>query len=341
MAFVTAAWVLGSHLAVAAKHLAVSQHDIVPLMQLRCTVCHGLRKQKAKLDLRTRESMLRGGKSGPAFVPGKPGESLILEKIHEGKMPPRRKVVTVSVKPMEPREIALLTQWIELGAPMTDPPLGKPQSISKGDRNFWAFKPPRHPSPPKFNEPRIGNSIDAFILRSLKAKGLDFSAEANRQTLIRRATFDLNGLPPTPGEVQEFLQDISPDAYAKLIDRLLASPRYGERWGRYWLDLAGYSDSDGGQDSDRIRDHAWRYRDYVIKAFNKDKPYDRFLMEQLAGDELAKPGSVPDEVLAENLTATGFLRMSSDYTFANITGFVPDRIEVIDREMEVLASAVL
>jgi hypothetical protein len=151
MAFATAAWVLGSHLAVAAKLPAVSQHDIVPLMQLRCTVCHGLRKQEAKLDLRTRESMLRGGKSGPAFVLGKPDESLILKKIHEGKMPPRRKVVTVSVKPLEPREVALLTQWIELGAPMTDPPLGKPQSISKEDRNFWAFKPPRHPSLPKLN----------------------------------------------------------------------------------------------------------------------------------------------------------------------------------------------
>ena len=341
MPFATAVWILGSHLAVAAKPSVVSQHDIVPLMQLRCTVCHGLRKQEAKLDLRTRESMLRGGKSGPAFVPGKPDESLILKKIHEGKMPPRRKVVSVSVKPMEPREIVLLTQWIELGAPITDPPLGKPQSLSEEDRNFWAFKPPKHLSPPKLNEARIGNPIDAFMLRSLKMKGLDFSAEANRQTLIRRATFDLTGLPPTPGEVQGFLQDNSPEAYAKLIDRLLSSPHYGERWGRYWLDLAGYSDSDGGQDSDRIRDHAWRYRDYVIKAFNEDKPYDRFLMEQLAGDELAKPGSVPDEVLAENLTATGFLRMSSDYTFANITGFVPDRIEVIDREMEVLSSVVL
>ena len=153
MAFATAAWSWGSYLAVAAKHPTISQHDIVPLMQLRCTVCHGLRKQEAKLDLRTRESMLRGGKSGPAFVPGKPDQSLILKKIHEGRMPPRRKVVTVSVKPMEPREIALLSQWIELGAPVTDLPLEKSQSISEEDRNFWAFKPPKDPSPPKLKEP--------------------------------------------------------------------------------------------------------------------------------------------------------------------------------------------
>jgi len=340
LALVATAWYFDPQLA-DAKPSPVSQHDIEPLMQLRCTVCHGLRKQEAKLDLRTRESMLRGGESGPVFVPGKPSESLILKKIHEGKMPPRRKVVTVSVKPMEPREVVLLTEWIELGAPITDPPLGKPQSISKEDRGFWAFNPPKHPSPSKFNEARLGNPIDAFILRRLKTKGLAFSPEATRHTLIRRVAFDLTGLPPTPEEVRAFVEDDSPDAYARLIDRLLASPRYGERWGRYWLDLAGYSDSDGGQNSDRIRDHAWRYRDYVIKSFNEDKSYDRFLLEQLAGDELAKPGTVPDKVLAENLTATGFLRMSSDYTFANITGFVPDRIEVIDREMEVLSSAIL
>lgn len=325
----------------AAKPPSVSQHDIVPLMHLRCTVCHGARKQEAKLDLRTRESMLRGGKSGPAFVPGKPGESLILKKLGDGEMPPRRKVVKVSVKPMEPREIVLLTKWIELGAPMAEPAKEKPFPIKKKDREFWAFKSPSRPVPPRFTNSEIRNSIDAFILQKLKANGIEFSTAANKQTLIRRATFDLTGLPPTPREVRAFLEDNSPGGYAELIDRLLASPRYGERWGRYWLDLAGYSDSDGGQESDPIRADAWRYRDYVINSFNNDKPYNRFLMEQLAGDELAKPGSVPDEELAANLIATGFLRMGMDYTFANITGFVRDRIEVIDREMEVLTGTVL
>jgi cytochrome c553 len=327
----------------AATARAVTQHDIAPLMMLRCTACHGPRKQEGKLDLRTRESMLRGGKSGPAIVPGKPEESLVLKKIHAGKMPPRRKVVAASVKPMEPREIALLTKWIELGAPGSEAPKSKPYPVSANDRKFWAFNPPVHPAIPKFInlKSEIANPIDAFILRKLKAKGLSLSPTANKQTLIRRATFDLTGLPPTPGEVRAFLKDDSPDAYAKLIDRLLASPRYGERWGRYWLDLAGYSDSDGGQNSDPIRTHVWRYRDYVIRSFNNDKPYDRFLLEQLAGDELAKPGSVPDAELADNLIATGFLRMGTDYSFANITAFVPDRIEVIDREMEVLTGAVM
>jgi len=337
------AWLLCPPAIGGAERPAVTQHDIAPLMMLRCTACHGPRKQEAKLDLRTRESMLRGGKSGPAIVPGKPEESLVLKKIHAGKMPPRLKVVTASVKPMEPREIALLTKWIELGAPTAEPPKSKPYPVSADDQKFWAFNPPVRPAIPKFNNRKseIVNPIDAFILRKLKAKGLSLSPTANKQTLIRRATFDLTGLPPTPGEVRAFLKDGSPDAYTKLIDRLLASPRYGERWGRYWLDLAGYSDSDGGQNSDPIRAHVWRYRDYVVRSLNDDKPYDRFLLEQLAGDELAKPGSVPDAELADNLIATGFLRMGTDYSFANITAFVPDRIEVIDREMEVLTGAVM
>ena len=323
----------------APKPPPVSQHDIVPLMQLRCTVCHGPRKQEAKLDLRTRESMLRGGKSGPAIVLGKPKESLILKKIHAGEMPPRRKIVAASVKPMEQREIKLLTQWIELGAPVTASTKPTPYEINKNDRSFWSFNPPRRPIPP----PIIGVShpVDAFILQQLKRKGLGLSPETNKQTLIRRATFDLTGLPPTPEETKAFLADSSPDAYSKLIDRLLSSPRHGERWGRYWLDLAGYADSDGGQESDPLRPDAWRYRDYVIRSFNKDKPYNRFLMEQLAGDELAQPGSISDAELADNLVATGFLRMGMDYTFANITGYVRDRIEVIDREMEILTGSVM
>jgi hypothetical protein len=319
----------------------VGHHDIVPVMQLRCTVCHGARKQEAGLDLRTPAGMLRGGESGPALVPGKPGESLILKKIHNGEMPPRRKLVAVSVKTMQSHEIELLTRWIELGAPMSEEKNDDGMVPGKKERDFWAFRQPVAPEIPRFGEDGISNPVDAFILQGLKKKGLDFSPMADKRTLIRRATFDLTGLPPSPGEVREFLADKGPDAYSRLLDRLLDSPRYGERWGRYWLDVAGYSDSDGGQNSDPVRDHAWRYRDYVISSFNKDKPYDRFLMEQLAGDELAKPGTVPDAVLTDNLVATGFLRMGMDYTFANITGFVPDRIEVIDREMEVMSGTIL
>ena len=320
---------------------AVGHHDIVPIMQLRCTVCHGARKQEAKLDLRTPAGMLRGGESGPALVPGKPGESLILKKIHEGEMPPRRKLVAVSVKTMEPHEIELLTRWIELGAPMSEDKGEKATVIDREERDFWSFRQPEAPAVPQVEEGAAGNPVDAFILEELKKKGLKFSPVADKRTLIRRVTFDLTGLPPSVGEVSAFLADDSPGSYARVINRLLDSPRYGERWGRYWLDAAGYSDSDGGQDSDPVRDHAWRYRDYVISSFNNDKPYDRFLIEQLAGDELAEPGTVPDAVLTDNLVATGFLRMGMDYTFANITGFVPDRIEVIDREMEVMSGTIL
>src|SRR5205085_1222204 len=179
--------------------------------------------------------------------------------------------------------------------------------------------------------------------QKLEEKGLTLSPEADRATLLRRAYLDLTGLPPEPAEVREFLADPAPDAYERLVDRLLASPRYGERWGRYWLDLAGYADSEGKREQDLPRPHAWRYRDYVIRACNADRPYDRFLLEQLAGDELADHEKAPEITpeVYDNRVATGFLRMAPDATWANITGFVPDRLEVIADEIEVLGSAVM
>jgi hypothetical protein len=197
---------------------------------------------------------------------------------------------------------------------------------------------------PAVREPaRLRNPIDAFVLHQLEGRGFTLAPEADRATLIRRACLDLTGLPPGPAEVEAFLADRGPDAYGRLIDRLLASPRYGERWGRYWLDLAGYADSEGKREQDLPRPHAWRYRDYVIRSFNADKPYDRFLLEQLAGDELADyehAAEVTPEVY-DNLVATGLLRMAPDGTWANITGYVPDRLEVIADEIDVLGSAVL
>src|SRR5262249_48235246 len=169
------------------------------------------------------------------------------------------------------------------------------------------------------------------------------SVEADRLTLLRRASIDLTGLPPEPSDVLAFQNDRSPDAYERMIDRLLASPRYGERWGRYWLDLAGDADSEGKREQDLPRPHAWRYRDYVIRAFNADKPYDRFLLEQIAGDELAdwhNAREITPEIY-DNLVATGFLRMAPDATWANITGYVGDRLEVIAAEIDVLGSAVM
>ena len=324
-----------------------NQHDILPILQLRCTVCHGRQKQEAELDLRTRASILRGGKSGPAMVTGKPSESLVLKRIHAEEMPPLDKLAAVSVKPMDKAEIALLTSWIAADAPEVDVPedVAGPQPdplVSAEDRNFWSFQAPQAVSVPEMTDD-TGHPVDAFMLQKLRERGLSFSPGADRRTLIRRATFDLTGLPPSPAAIESFLADTSPNAWERVIDRLLDSPRYGERWGRYWLDLAGYSDSEGGQHADRVRPEAYRYRDYVIRSLNNDKPYDQFLLEQIAGDELADYRSaeqITDEI-QDNLVATGFLRMAPDGTYAGITAFVPDRLEIIDDEIEVLTSSVM
>ncbi len=181
------------------------------------------------------------------------------------------------------------------------------------------------------------NPIDAFVLARLTERGLTLSAEADRLTLIRRVAFDLTGLPPAWSEVEAFLADKSDDAYEKMVDRYLDSPHYGERWGRYWLDVAGYADSEGKRSADPIRPHAWRYRDYVIRSFNADKPYDRFLLEQLAGDELAdaENADVLTAELADNLVATGFLRMAPDGTGSDVVNTAVERMEVIADEINV------
>lgn len=328
---------------------AITQHDVIPIVLRHCTACHGRNRQEGGLDLRTKAAMLRGGKSGAAIVPGKPAESLLLKKINAGEMPPAARLTEACVKPIEKNETETLTRWIAAGAPEVkiepDVATRTPDTlVSDKDREFWAFQPPRKVLVPIVRNPaRLRNPIDNFILQKLEEKGLTFALEVDRTTLIRRVYFDLTGLPPEPAEVKAFLVDQSPDAYEKVVDRLLASPRYGERWGRFWLDLAGYADSEGKREQDLPRPHAWRYRDYVIRAFNSDKPYDRFLLEQLAGDELADYVHAPEitQALYDNLVATGFLRMAPDATWANITGFIPDRIEVISDEIDVLGSVVM
>jgi mono/diheme cytochrome c family protein len=327
----------------------VTQHDVVPILLRRCTTCHGARRQEASLDLRSTAGMLRGGKSGPAIVPGQPDESLLVKKILAGDMPPRDRLVEASVKPIEPAECEVIARWIAGGAPevavepdvatASDDPL-----VTDQDREFWAFQPPRRVAvPPVSDAAQIRNPIDAFVLDKLTANGLTLSSDASRATLLRRASLDLTGVPPDPDEVEAFLADQAPDAYEKMIDRLLDSPRYGERWARIWLDVAGYADSEGKREQDLPRPHAWRYRDYVIRSLNADKPYDRFLMEQLAGDELVDCEHAPEitQEIYDNLVATGFLRMAPDATWANITGYVDDRLEVIADEIDVLGSAVM
>jgi hypothetical protein len=293
--------------------------------------------------------MLRGGKSGPAIVLGKSSESLLIKKIRGGEMPPPLRLVEASVKSVDPSELELLARWIDAGAPVVtiEPDVAgiEPDPLVTGkDRDFWAFRPPQDVVVPRVQHAeQVRTPIDAFLLEKLENKNLTLAAEADRATLLRRASFDLTGLPPEPAEVLAFMSDPLPDAYERMIERLLASPRYGERWGRHWLDLAGYADSEGKREQDLPRPFAYRYRDYVIRAFNDDKPYDRFLLEQLAGDELADYEHAPEitRELEDNLVATGFLRMAPDPTWANITGFVPDRLEVISDEVDILGSSVM
>ena len=278
-----------------------------------------------------------------------PEKSLILEKIHSGAMPPRRRVIEVSIKPIEPAEVEVLTRWIALGAPEANiaPDVAGVQPdtlVSDKDREFWSFRPPKAARPPDVQHAeQVRNPIDAFLLAKLEAKGLTLAPEADRPTLLRRISLDLTGLPPEPEEIDAFLADRDPNAYEKLVDRLLASPRYGERWARHWLDVAGYADSDGKREQDLARPFAWRYRDYVIRSLNADKPYDRFLQEQLAGDELADYRNAPEitQEIEDNLVATGFLRMAPDPTWANPTNFIPDRLDVIADEIDILGSGVM
>ncbi len=328
----------------------VTQHDVVPILLLRCTACHGRQKQEGNLDLRNRAAMLRGGKSGPAFVPGKPEQSLILKRILAEEMPPRQRLTEVSVKPMEANEVEKLTRWIALGAPEVADEVDVAGTsadplVSAEDREFWSFQPPIRPDVPKIRNSKseVRNPIDAFVLKKLEEHGLSLSPEADRLTLLRRAAFDLTGLPPEPAEAEAFLKDDRSDAYEKLIERLFASPRYGERWGRHWLDVAGYADCEGRREQHLPRADVWRYRDYVIRSLNADKPYDRFLLEQLAGDELADYEHAPQitQEIEDNLVATAFLRMAPDPTWANLTGFVPDRLEVMADMIEVLGSGVM
>ena len=327
----------------------VTEDDVLPIVLLRCAPCHGPRRQEGGLDLHTRAAMLKGGKSGPAIVPGQPGESLLVKKLRSGEMPPKLGLDDISTKRITAPEIDRLVSWIAQGAAEGKRPdaqgVGPDPLVPDKDRQFWAFQPPRRPAVPAVkNRNRVRNPIDAFVLAKLEVKGLTPSPEAEKITLVRRAYYDLTGLPPSPEEVQAFLADQEAGAYERMIDRLLSSPRYGERWGRDWLDLAGYADSEGGKlAADPVRPVAWRYRDYVIRSFNAGKPYDRFLLEQIAGDELMDYEHAPvvTAEMMDNLIATGFLRAGPDSTNDKATNSVEDRLDVIADEMDILGSGIL
>ena len=344
------AWIDAGAKSASAAARQVTQHDVIPVLLLHCSSCHGAQKREAGLDIRTRASLLKGGKSGPAIVLTKPEASPVIQRVRAGAMPPKAGLLNAGVKPMTPAEIDKLAAWIAQGAPETphEPDVAGTATdplVTAKDRQFWSFQPPRARPLPVVRHPElVRNPIDAFVLQKLEAKGAALSPEADKVTLIRRATFDLTGLPPEPARVKAFLADSRPKAYEELIDELLASPAYGEKWGRHWLDVAGYADSEGGKlSADLPRASAWRYRDYVIRAFNSDKPYDRFLLEQVAGDELADYEHAPvmTQELMDNLIATGFLRMGGDSTSEREVNFTEDRLDVIADEIEVLTSGVM
>lgn len=291
--------------------VAAFENEVRPLLTARCVKCHGPKKQESGLRLDGRDAALRGGDGGPALVPGKPDESLLVKAVrHEDdlQMPPGVR--------LKDEQIAALTRWISRGAAWPDDAKGvaaRRGGVTPEDRAFWSFRPVVvQPAPAVRDREWLRTAVDPWVLAALEARGLKPVGPADRRTLIRRATFDLTGLPPTPEEVDDFAADAAADAFARVVDRLLASPAYGERWGRHWLDLVRYADT-AGETADYPVREAYRYRDYVVAAFNRDIPYDEFVRDQVAGDVLA--GSGPRDAYAGRVTATGFLAISRRFGF--------------------------
>jgi hypothetical protein len=299
-----------------------------PILARYCLDCHGSEEPEAKLDLSSIDGLLRGAQSGYVVAPGDSSASLLVQLLPRGAkphMPPEGQLAD--------DEIAVIRGWVD---GLQGVALPARSSHSQG-RDHWAFRAPRKSSLPKLQEAALAqNAIDHFVLSRLKVKGLSYSEPASREVLLRRATIDLIGLPPTPEEVQSFARSNAPDAYEQALDSLLASPAYGERWGRHWLDLARYADS-GGFHDDLDRPHAWRYRDYVIRSLNDDKPYGQFVREQLAGDEWA-----PNEVDA--LVATAFCRngpTNDDNMGNNATDREKYRLDLLDDVISTTSSVYL
>ncbi len=261
--------------------------DVQPILAKNCFACHGPDDAQSGFALHDRDLALAATDSGePALVPGEPEKSELIRRVLSAdageRMPPEG-------KPLSDREVQILRNWVAQGAQY---------------EKHWAFVPRGRPEPPTVSDAAWGaNPIDRFILARLEAKGLAPAPRAERGVLARRLYFDLTGLPPTLDELQEFLEDTRPGAYERLVDKLLASPRYGEKWARHWLDVVRYAESNSFE-RDNPKPFVWKYRDYVIRSLNDDKPYDQFVREQLAGDEL-------DEVTSQSITATGYYRLGT------------------------------
>jgi hypothetical protein len=320
-----------------AEAIRLFTDHVRPLLIDQCVNCHGGEKIKGDLDMTTRPGLLHPGENGPAIVPGKSAESRLMKLVRHEEDPHMP-----SKKPrLSDEQIAFIARWIDAGAPY-DKPLIEKSAVAKGhatvtneDRKFWSFAPlSTAPIPKPADAGKWARTpVDRFILAKLEDKGIAPNPIADKRKLIRRATLDLTGLPPTPDEVDAFLRDASPDAYAKLIDRLLAAPRYGERWARHWLDVARFAESHG-YEQDYDRPYAYHYRDFVIRAFNDDLPYDTFVKWQLAGDEME-----PDDYMA--LAATGFLGAGTHATQITANQAEKERYDELDDMANTTATAFL
>ena len=310
--------------------------DVRPILKAACFHCHGEEKKKrGGLDVRLVHLMQTGGDSGEAIVPGDPEASLLWQQVASDEMPDGPKKLTADQK-------QIILDWIAQGAKTIRLEPKDPDSVrfTEEELSHWSFQPVKEPRVPRPSGFDIRTPIDAFVAERMAKRRLRFSPRAGRETLIRRITYDLTGLPPTATEVEAFVDDETPQAWPRLVERLLSSPEFGVRWGRHWLDVAGYAESDGGSGNDTRRPNAWHYRDYVFESFNRNKPIDQFLREQIAGDELidGKPDTNnPRHV--ELLTATGFMRMAPDPTQSSNS--LADRNQAAADAVQVIGSSTL
>ncbi len=317
------------------------EKHVRPLLVQHCQSCHGPQKQHGGLRLDTKADFFKGGDNGPVVVVGDPEKSPLIHAVRQDgsvkKMPPKTQ--------LEAPAVAVLSEWVKRGAPWPDGgPVARTRTVAEVREQHWSFRPVHKPAVPAVKDSAaVRTSVDAFVLADLEKKGLRLSAPADLRTLLRRVTFDLTGLPPTPEEVDAFLADRSADAYEKVVDRLLASPAYGERWGRHWLDVARYADTKGYVFTEERRyPYSYTYRDWVIRAFNEDLPYNQFVQQQLAADLLPPYRGVADLPAAtddnRSLAALGYLTLGRRF-LNNTADIIDDRIDVVSRGLQGLTVA--
>jgi mono/diheme cytochrome c family protein len=307
--------------------------QVRPLLVEQCQQCHGPRKRQGGLRVDSRAALLRGGDSGPAIVPGQPQKSRLIQAVHyrdDLRMPPKGK--------LSDKQVAVLATWVQMGAPWPEPPVAvraalpsnQPFQLTARDRAFWSFQPVRQPALTAVKDAGWARTaVDRFILAGLEARGLKPAPQADPRTLLRRVTFDLIGLPPTPEEVDTFLADRRPGAYERVVERLLANPHHGERWARHWMDVARYGEDQAHTFQARKYPQGFRYRDWLVRAFNDDLPYDRFILEQLAADLLDGPDRT------QRLAALGFFALGPVY-YGD-----PRKLDQIDDRIDTLTRGLL